>query len=111
MISFREEYTVGNTQYADAFQRANFWNSVSRRSPDYHVLLGQPTVAPAFEVFVPNSMVTFVPEGNGEVLPQIDEDFLQQATLDALAQANISTQKLAIVDWGMSRERSLWVSP
>jgi hypothetical protein len=91
---------VGNTQYADAFQRANFWNSVSRRSPDYHVLLGQPTVAPAFEVFVPNGMVTFIPEGNGEVLPQIDEDFLQQATLDALAQANVSTQELSIVDWG-----------
>jgi uncharacterized membrane protein len=91
---------VGNTQYGDAFQRANFWNSVSRRSPDYHVLLGQPSVAPAFEVFVPNSMVRFVPEGNGEVLPQIDEDFLQQATLDALAQTNVSTQALSIVDWG-----------
>jgi hypothetical protein len=91
---------VGNTQYGDAFQRANFWDSVSRKSRNYHVLLGQPTVAPAFEVFVPNSLVTFIPEGNGDVLPQIDEDFLQQATLDALAQANISPQKLAIVDWG-----------
>ena len=30
---------VGNTQYIDAFQRANFWSDVSRQSPDYHVLL------------------------------------------------------------------------
>src|SRR5262249_43503965 len=57
--------SVGNTQYADAFQRANFWNSVSERSRDYHVLLGQPTIAPTYEVFVPNSEVTFYPEGNG----------------------------------------------
>ena len=91
---------VGNTQYADAFQRANFWDSVSRKSPDYHVLLGQPTVAAAYEVFVPNSLVTFFSEGNGNFMPIIDEDFLQQATINAIAQANISPQKLAIVIWG-----------
>jgi len=91
---------VGNTQFGDAFQRANFWDSVSKRSPNYHVLLGQPTIAPTFEVSVPNSLVTFIPEGNGRLFARIDEAFLQQATLDALAQANISVQKLAIVDWG-----------
>lgn len=91
---------VGNTQYADAFQRANFWNSVSRRSPNYHVLLGQPTVTPSFEVFVPNDLVTFYDEGNGQLFAQIDEDFLQQATWNALDQSNISPQKLAIVAWG-----------
>jgi len=91
---------VGNTQYGDAFQRANFWNSVSRRSLDYHVLLGPPTVAPTYEVFVPNSLVTFIPEGNGRVFAKIEESFMRQATDDALAQANISPQKLAIVDWG-----------
>src|ERR1700746_280034 len=30
---------VGKTQYIDAFQRANFWSSVSTTSPNYHVLL------------------------------------------------------------------------
>ena len=35
---------LGYTQFGDAFQRANFWNFVSRRAPDYHVLLGQPRV-------------------------------------------------------------------
>jgi hypothetical protein len=28
---------VGTTQYIDAFQRANFWNSVGSVSPNYHV--------------------------------------------------------------------------
>jgi hypothetical protein len=34
---------VGTTQYIDAFQRANFWGTVSS-NPNYHLLLGGPTV-------------------------------------------------------------------
>jgi|SRR5579863_549811 hypothetical protein len=34
---------VGTTQYIDAYQRANFWGTVSTDS-NYHVLLGGPTV-------------------------------------------------------------------
>src|SRR5579864_2211726 len=30
---------IGNTQYEDGFQRANFWSNVSTTSRDYHVLL------------------------------------------------------------------------
>jgi hypothetical protein len=43
---------IGNTQYEDGFQRANFWSNVSATSPDYHVLLAatagstQPFVLP-----------------------------------------------------------------
>jgi hypothetical protein len=36
---------VGTTQYIDAFQRANFWGTVSSH-PNYHLLLGGPTVLP-----------------------------------------------------------------
>jgi hypothetical protein len=90
---------VGNTQYADAFQRANFWDAVSKRSPDYHVLLGQPTVTPAYEVFVPITDVAFHAEGNGQFLAAIEESFLEQATADAV-NANVSPDKLVIVNWG-----------
>lgn len=34
---------VGTTQYVDAYQRANFWGIVQSQ-PNYHVLLGGPTV-------------------------------------------------------------------
>jgi hypothetical protein len=34
---------VGATQYIDAFQRANFWGTV-QSNPNYHLLLGGPTV-------------------------------------------------------------------
>jgi hypothetical protein len=37
---------VGTTQYIDAFQRAEFWDSVSTVAPNYHVLLSNPVVAP-----------------------------------------------------------------
>src|SRR6266700_4008654 len=30
---------LGNTQYADAIQRGSFWDIVSRKAPNYHVLL------------------------------------------------------------------------
>jgi hypothetical protein len=36
---------VGTTQYIDAYQRANFWGSVSGH-PNYHLLLGAPSVLP-----------------------------------------------------------------
>ena len=50
---------VGNTQYVDAFQRANFWNSVSTVSPNYHVLLqNPPLVNPAVTLTVPSSFGT-----------------------------------------------------
>jgi hypothetical protein len=42
---------VGVTQFTDAFQRANFWSSVSTISPNFHVLLNPVQVAP--EVTVP----------------------------------------------------------
>ena len=36
---------VGTTQYEDAYQRANFWSSVSTTSPNYHVRLNFTTAA------------------------------------------------------------------
>lgn len=44
---------VGTTQYVDAFQRGNFWSNVTTTSPDYHVLLGTPTIAPTQTITVP----------------------------------------------------------
>ncbi len=52
---------VGSTQYIDAFQRANFWSSVSTQSPNYHVLLGVPTVLPLQSYNVPASAGSTMP--------------------------------------------------
>jgi hypothetical protein len=90
--------SVGNTQYGDAFQRANFWDSVSG---DYHVLLGQPTIASAFDVHVPDDLVAFVTDPDtGAPVPFIDQGFLEQAGKDAMQAAGVSPRELPIVVWG-----------
>ena len=43
---------LGSTQYVDAFQRGNFWSSVSTVAPNYHVLL-KPIVGPVQSFNVP----------------------------------------------------------
>jgi hypothetical protein len=45
---------LGTTQYEDAFQRANFWGTVSTET-GYHVLLGAPKVLPALILTVPTA--------------------------------------------------------
>jgi len=46
-------YRSGRTQYADAMQRAEFWNTVQSTSPKYHVLLAAPKVLPTVPIEVP----------------------------------------------------------
>jgi hypothetical protein len=53
--------SMGDTQYIDAFQRGNFWNYVSTAAPEYHVLLGAPTVLP--------TQTYKISKANGQVFP------------------------------------------
>lgn len=46
-------FSSGTTQFGDAMQRAEFWKIVSKTSPDYHVLLAAPTIAPVITIHVP----------------------------------------------------------
>ena len=43
---------MGVTQYEDAYQRGNFWSTVSKHKT-YHVLLGKPTTLPTLTLTVP----------------------------------------------------------
>lgn len=43
---------LGDTQYIDAFQRGNFWGTVSKHT-GYHLLLGAPKVLPTLTLTVP----------------------------------------------------------
>ena len=92
--------SVGNTQYGDAFQRANFWESVSGRSRDYHVLLGQPSVRPTVDVMVPNdpNLVALYAFSSGQLSDaSIRADFFRQAIEEAIRQSGASPQSLPIV--------------
>jgi hypothetical protein len=48
-------FVSGNTQYLDAIQRAEFWSTVSSKSPNYHVLLATPTIKSAVTLTVPSA--------------------------------------------------------
>jgi probable HAF family extracellular repeat protein len=91
---------VGNTQYGDAFQRANFWNSVSNRSPNYHVLLGQPTVAAVQTVNVPYGSFDYYNDPVTGQHPLVDDQILFDLTASALTTANAAPNTLPIIVWG-----------
>jgi hypothetical protein len=92
---------VGDTQYGDAFQRANFWDSVSTRSPNYHVLLGAPTVLPTQTIAVPADKGSFFLDSySGLTVPLVNEAFLEEQWDAITARLNISPRTLPILVWG-----------
>lgn len=92
---------VGNTQYGDAFQRANFWDSVSTRSKNYHVLLVQPTVMPTQTIIVPAAMGFYYYDPFLNVsLPIVNKTFLIEQERSIRSNLHISPSSLAILIWG-----------
>lgn len=91
---------VGNTQYGDAFQRANFWDSVSTRSPNYHVLLGQPTVLPVQTINVPNGSFGYFIDPVTGPQPEVDPYLLFNIVEPILNAAHLSATTLPIIVWG-----------
>lgn len=52
-------YSSGNTQFADAVQRAEFWSAVSTTSSQWHTLIpSNPTVYPTQVIQVPQNQAT-----------------------------------------------------
>lgn len=91
-IDFNQGGTdLGNTQYLDAFQRGNFWSSVSTNS-GYHVLFGTPLVLtePTLNVSASQGRVISNPFGSGKVgtmdINAFDNDL--QSYMRTLSQVN-----------------------
>ncbi len=87
---------VGNTQYGDAAQRANFWNYVTTRSPDYHVLLSQPVVLPEQTMNVPANEGGYYQDPVFGPIPYVDDDFFNPAIKALAAQLGINSRQLPI---------------
>ena len=51
----KAKFISGTTQYGDAVARTEFWQSVSKKSPNYHVLVGTPTIAKTLTITVPSA--------------------------------------------------------
>jgi hypothetical protein len=74
---------IGDTQYGDAIQRAQFW-SVGGADPNYHVLLDLPTVLPVQTIHVPAARGSAVLTVTGAPVGFVDANFLSPI-IDGLA--------------------------
>jgi hypothetical protein len=93
--------SIGNTQYGDAFQRANFWDSVSGKAKNYHVLLGQPSVLATQTVIVPDGLGHYETDfATGLQYPVFDIGFWNSQINAILAAAQVTPTQLPIVLWG-----------
>ncbi len=104
---------VGNTRYPDAFQRANFWNYVSTKSKDYHVLLGKPTVLATQAINVPADKGGYEVDtffGSDTIYPFVDTAFLDQQVKALIVSLGISPQSLPIFVTGTAWPEEFAVS-
>jgi hypothetical protein len=65
---------LGITQYGDALQRAEFWN-LPGFSPNYHVLLGTPSVAPTVTFTIPSGQGNAFSLSGGGFMGVIDTNY------------------------------------
>jgi probable HAF family extracellular repeat protein len=100
---------VGNTQYGDAFQRANFWSDVSKGSRDYHVLLGTPAVTPVVTINVPTGLFGYqIDPDTSQVFPAVDITFLDNQVPSLIQNLNGSADGLTIFLTGRVSEFDAW---
>lgn len=86
---------VGKTQYIDAFQRANFWSSVSTTSPNYHVLLKPVQMQKIQTITVPaNSGHTVA--GPCARIGEVDINFFDNVAMSLLTSLNIPANTLPL---------------
>lgn len=90
-------FTSGNTQFGDAMQRAEFWNSVSTVSPGYHVLLGAPTVLATESFSVPaNQGFEFTGSVSGQPIGLMSAQWFDQKLGNLLSSLHIGPTTIPI---------------
>jgi hypothetical protein len=90
------QFISGNTQFGDAIQRAEFWNSVSTKSPNYHVLLGAPTVNVATSLRVPSSVGSTKTASNGEMVGLVSMSWFDTQIRALLVKNHFTSNMLPI---------------
>lgn len=90
------QFNSGFTQYGDAMQRAEFWNSVSTSSPLYHVLLATPQRFPTLTLNVPADKSQMLTLRSGKVVAGVDINYLDDQFRQYMTTNNISPWGLPI---------------
>ncbi len=88
--------TIGKRQFADAFQRANFWTYVQSLNPNYSVTL-KLAVGPVLNLTAFDYPVSAAPCGKHAKLDRLVwDDYLQTTAFPQLAQAGVKPTDLVI---------------
>lgn len=90
-------FSSGVTQFGDAMQRAEFWNSASTVSPGYHVLLGQPSVLATQSFSVPaNQGLEFTGQVSGQPIGLLSYSWFNQRLGNLLVSLHLSPTTIPI---------------
>jgi hypothetical protein len=88
---------TGFTQYGDAVTRASFHSVVQERSPDWHVLLGKPSVLATHTITVPpEEGFEFTGTGSGARIGLVNLEWFTQRIRSLLAQLDLDPRTLPI---------------
>lgn len=91
------QFKSGTTQYGDAIQRAEFWNTVSTKSPNYHVLVGSPTIAKTVTLSIPSTYgTTVVDSSSGKTIGIVNIDWFDPQLQSMLTSLNFTANMLPI---------------
>jgi len=90
-------FLTGTTQYLDAFRRGDFWQEVTTTSPDYHTLLGGPTIAPVQRWTVPAAKgLTFFDAGTNRRFAYADGAWFSHQLDQAISSLRIDPRSLVV---------------
>ena len=91
------QFISGTTQYGDAVQRAEFWKNVSTLSPNYHVLVGSPTIAKTITLSIPSvDGTTVVDSSSNKTIGIIDINWFDPQLQTLLTSLNFTPKMLPI---------------
>lgn len=87
----------GFTQYGDAMARASFHSVVQQRSPNWHVLLGRPSVFATHTLTVPAEQgFEFTGTGSGTPVGLVNMEWFAEKLRNLLTSLNIDSHTLPI---------------
>jgi hypothetical protein len=87
---------LGTTQYIDAYQRGNFWGIVGTTAPNYHLLLGAPTVLAEQTLSPPTTKGTSGNPFGNQVVAEVDINWFDTQAHALLLSLNIQPNTLPI---------------
>jgi len=88
---------LGTTQYLDAYRRADFWTPVETTSPDYHTLLGTPTILSTQTLHVSQALGhSFVDASTNRRFAYVDGTWLSGQLRQLIASLHVDPRALAV---------------